>query len=228
MKIALLTIATNKYIQFTNPLLESVKKYFLIDHTVDMFVHTNIKIIPSGCIKIFQEHQPFPYPTLMRYHIFTKNKSQYENYDYYFYCDIDMKFVDYVGEEIFGNMTATRHPGFYNKPRRDFSYETRKESTAYIADNEGEYYFCGGFNGGKDYLKMAQTISNNIDIDKNNGITAVWHDESHLNRYLIDNKPDVVLTPEYCYPEPPTGLNWGLEQFKPKLMALNKKHDSIR
>ena len=32
------------------------------------------------------------------------------------------------------------------------------------------------------------------------GITAVWHDESHWNRYLIDHPPTVELSPAYMSP----------------------------
>ena len=27
------------------------------------------------------------------------------------------------------------------------------------------------------------------------------HDESHMNRYLIDNPPSISLTPSYCFAE---------------------------
>ena len=33
-------------------------------------------------------------------------------------------------------------------------------------------------------------------VDLASGIEAVWHDESHLNRHLLDHKPLKVLSPE--------------------------------
>lgn len=229
MKIALLVIATNKYIKFTYPLWESVKKHFLPNHQVDMFIFTNVDEQPEGTHKIYQDHVPFPYPTLMRYHIFTKNKSHYSDYDAHYYCDADMLFANAVGEEILSDITATLHPGFCNFPRHTYSYETRPESSAYVSPNEGTHYFCGGFNGGFKYLDMAEKITKLVDSDQDKGITAVWHDESYLNRYLITNPPTKILTPAYCYPDKPEQVKaWKLSNISPILYALSKNHAEVR
>jgi histo-blood group ABO system transferase len=50
----------------------------------------------------------------------------------------------------------------------------------------------------------------------------VWHDESHFNRYMIDNPPTKILTPSYCYGE---SMNI---PFPKKLLALNKNHSEFR
>jgi histo-blood group ABO system transferase len=231
MKIALLVIATNKYTQFTHPLWESVQKYFLKGHDVDMFVFTNNTDNPKGTIRVEQEHKPFPYPTLMRYHIFTKNKNLYKDYDAHFYCDADMLFLDNVGDEVLSDTVVTLHPGYYKKPRQMFTYETRPASTAYVAPNQGKYYFAGGFNGGFKYLEVAQDITKMIDEDAKKDIVAVWHDESYMNRYFIDNKPSLILDPSYCYPDIKDQRRiqeWGLQKLKPKLMALDKNHKEVR
>jgi histo-blood group ABO system transferase len=161
-------------------------------------------------------HEGFPGATLHRYHTFLKVAPFLRTFDYLFYCDVDMLFVDKVGEEIFSDgITATLHPGFdggIGTPER------RPNSTAYIPPTAKNKYFCGGFNGGESeaFLQMAETTTHNIDLDARNGVTAIWHDESHLNRYLYDNPPAKILTPSYCYPE-----GWEAP-YTPKLMALSK------
>ena len=45
-------------------------------------------------------------------------------------------------------------------------------------------------------------MAEQIDADSTRGITAVWHDESHWNRYLVDHPPTLELSPSYCwYPD---------------------------
>lgn len=222
-KIGLLVIATGKYTQFIPPLFKSMKKHFLKNHDVTMFVFSDGEMPKKeGMIHIFQEHEGWPFATLKRYHVFCKHKEVLSEMDYLFYCDADMLFVNDIGDEVLGDLIGTIHPGFYNKQRG--TYEIKETSTAFVSLQEGEKYYAGGFNGGTStsFLKMAEHIKTNIDIDLNNNIIAIWHDESHLNRYFIDNKPEIELSPSYCYPE-----NWNLP-FEKKLIALDKNHNEIR
>ena len=63
---------------------------------------------------------------------------------------------------------------------------------------------------------MCEVLNNNINEDLKKGIIAVWHDESHLNSYLVDKKVK-LLNPSYGYPE-----DWDLP-FNPKIMILDKR-----
>ena len=141
--------------------------------------------------------------------------------DYLYYCDVDMRFVGDVGDEILEERVATQHPGYYE---RRGTPETNPDSLACVFPHEDMQYFAGGFNGGSscEYLKMSNKISENIDIDYSRNIIAVWHDESHMNRYFVDNKPTKILTPSYCYGE---SMNI---PFEKKLIALDKNHLEIR
>lgn len=224
-KIGLLVIATGKYDQFIPMLYKSMKKYFLINHDVSMFVFTDQEIPnKDGLLSFYHQHEPWPNPTLKRYHVFDKYKEELSRMDYLYYCDADMRFVDVVGDEILGDLITTLHPGFWGKNNIQFSYERRPECKAYISYGSGNAYYAGGFNGGKssEFLKMANTIVSWRKEDELNGLIPVWHDESYLNKYMYLNPPTKALTPSYCYPE-----SWDLP-FEKRLLALDKNHSEMR
>jgi len=225
MKIGLLIIATNKYVNFLQPLIESADKFFLKEHDVTYFVFTNNKIevkTNRSVVFIDTEHREWPWMTLGRYRIFSNNSAWFYDTDYLYYIDADMLFIDSVGEEIFGELVVTQHPGYYNGG--DWR-EARSRSTAYISNDKKIHYVAGGFNGGKteNFMKMANILASNIDADYNNGIIAVWHDESHLNKYVAYYPNEIkLLTPSYCYGE---DMNI---PFKKRIIALTKKHEELR
>lgn len=226
MKVGLLIIATNKYAQFLQPLIESADKYFLPNNDeVNYFIFTNSEfdvISKRNIIKVETEHNEWPWMTLGRYKIFSNNSEILSEMDYLYYCDVDMRFESEVGDEIIDDLVATQHHGYYMMRGTP---ETNPLSLACVFSNEQMQYFAGGFNGGssKEYLKMAKKLSDNIERDYSNGIIAIWHDESHINRYFIDNKPTKILNPGYCFYE-----NSDDKRFEKKLIALIKKHNDIR
>ena len=69
MKICILNIATNKYIQFVEQLLESVEENFLNGHDISALVFTNHEMEEvSDNVKIsLIEHHPWPEPALKKY-----------------------------------------------------------------------------------------------------------------------------------------------------------------
>jgi histo-blood group ABO system transferase len=233
MKICILTIATNKYIEFIEPLYNSISENFLNGHEIECLLFTNLEVEEcSDNVKVCQiEHENWPIPTLKRYHYFLKERDFILEHDYCFYLDADMRIVGKVGEEIFGDIVATQHPGWWHRDPKDFNYERRRSSTAYIPPGEGNMYYAGGFNGGKtdSYIKMSEKIVENVENDFKNDLIAIWHDESHLNKYLYENPPSLELTPSYCYPEA-IMLNYPgwYVPFEPKILALEKNHSHYR
>jgi histo-blood group ABO system transferase len=222
--IGLLVMATGKYVQFVQPLIESAERYFLPAHRRTYFIFTDhIDEVPhaDNIVPVFQERLGWPYDTMMRCLVYSKHTELYDDLDYMFACDADMRFVDTVGDEVLGLRVATQHPGYVG---RRGTYETNPHSQAYIAAHEGTCYFAGGFYGGSqtEFIRLNQMLYERIRIDLDNGIMPLWHDESHLNRYFIDYKPTTILSPSYCYPE---GLNL---PYQPRLIALNKNHAKMR
>ena len=227
MKIAILNIATNNYKLFLDQLHTSIEKYFLPEHKKDYFIWTDdvdfkfkhsvypIKIEPQG----------YPGDTLFRYHYFLMAEELLKKYDYIYYLDADMSIVDYVKEEVIEDLLGVQHPGFFTKEKQQGTPETRPESTAYTKKENIKQYCCGGFNGGssKEFLNMSKVISDNINEDLKNDIVAVWHDESHLNKYFTDNPPTKILNCGYCAPE----SSWEVP-FPKKVLALDKSVDKLK
>ncbi len=225
MKVGLLIIATNKYIRFIDPLIRSADEFFLKNQDVSYFIFTNMNLDiksyrPINKVKVL--HREWPWMTLGRYRIFSDNLEGLSKMDYLFYCDADMLFVGDIGDEILSDRVATQHPGYYG---RRGTPETNPKSLACVYPHEEMQYFAGGFNGGTsvEFLKMSKKISDNIDDDYSREIIAIWHDESHMNRYFIDNPPTKILDPSYCCNE-----NWVDCPFGRRLLALDKNHKDIR
>ena len=230
MKICILTIATNKYIQFVERLYNNIDENFLNGHEIECLLFTDHDVETSDNVKVSQiEHEDWPMPTLKRYNYFVKEKEHISKFDYCYYFDIDMGIVDKVGDEVLSDLVATMHPyqTFYSK--NDRSYDRNPNSSAYVRyGEEGPNYYAGGFNGGstKEFLKMSEVISERVTKDLEKGIIALWHDESQMNRYMIDNPPSLSLTPSYCFAE--ELINNSAYQYEPKIIALKKDHDELR
>lgn len=232
-KIGLLVMATNRYINFVPPLIESAEKFFCKKHDITYFIFTDNKTFKHDkAICIYQEHLSWPFSTMMRYHTYLKNKDIFARMDYLFATDADMLFVDTVSDEILSDRVATLHPGYYGwkKHKQPLPYEVNPGSTAYINPDNNSYYFAGGFYGGttKEMLNLLETNVKNVDIDLKKNHIAIWHDESHNNKYFNINTPTTILTPDYCFPEDATkpALHSSYElilHLKPKLIALARR-----
>lgn len=223
--VGLLIMATGKYISFVDPLIKSAEECFCPNHKVTFYVFTDGKLKSAdNVVCLYQARLGWPFDTMMRYHAYLAYQNEWAKEDYIFACDADMRFVGLVGEEILGDRVATIHPGYYKSERSSYTFETNSQSKAYIAPDEGNYYFAGGFYGAssKEFLKLLETNVKNINNDLERGLIAVWHDESHWNRYCIDHPPTVILDPSYCYPE-----SWVIP-FPKRLIALDKNHSEMR
>ena len=241
MRIGLLIIATNKYTSFLKNLLDSAETYFLknTSHDVEYNIFTNSvdevkEIFGNECyynkINIFNiNHRQFPYTTLYRYHFFNQYKEQINYFDNYVYIDADSLIKGLIGDDILGDRVSVEHGGFQNGIRG--SYETNPNSTSYVFNHEGVQYYGGGFwsFSNLEFWKFVNIAVKMIDDDCHNGIIPLWHDESVLNRYLIDNPPTKVLNSSYHYPEPYADV-WKIEysHLDCKILILEKNHDDIR
>jgi hypothetical protein len=234
--VGILYICTGRYAIFWKKFFLSAEKNFLPGYKKKYFVFTDEKKLYAetnpSVQKIYQETLGWPYNTLFRFKTFLKAEEELKKCDYLFFFNANIIFVDKVNNEILPDasndgLLVVKHPGFWDKTNADFLYDRNIFSTAYIPHGKGEYYFMGGCNGGQAtaYLQLIKTLNKNIHTDLDKDIIALWHDESHLNNYMLDKNPK-ILSPAYGFVE-------GYDMpFKPKILVLLKEkfggHDYLR
>jgi hypothetical protein len=212
-RVAILYICTGRYERFWDQFFASCERNFLPRHEKHYFVFTDSHRVlrqDGGRVHaLFQEAERWPLPTLKRFSYFMRQYEALKEFDYIYFFNANSLIVSRIGgRDIFPDrikdegLAVALHPGFYNRNRNDYPYERDLESLAYIPMGRGEHYYMGAFNGGasREFLDFIRTLRDRIDEDLSRGIVAVWHDESHLNRYMLGRTPR-ILDPGYLYPE---------------------------
>lgn len=212
--IAVMYIATGKYIDFWDGFYENMEKYFLpsVPKTYFIFTDAKDKNFPGNVEVVEQEQLKWPMITLKRFHFFNSIKNKLKDFDYIYFVNGTMRPQKLINKEILPTdeqkMVFTIHPLYKDIHNKSlFGYDRNKMSSAYIDNIDGDEYIMGGFFGGRkdDFLKMSEILQNNIDKDLENNIIALWHDESHLNRYLVDLKKQgetpLILPTNFTWPE---------------------------
>lgn len=209
-KVAILYICTGEYILFWKPFYISFSKNFLSNSDVHYYVFTDATDVymhqKENVHVIYKEHEEWPYITLNRFDTFLMIEKELLQYDYCFFTNANLFCYKKISESeilIEDKLIVTQHPGFSIEKKDKMAWESRKESLAYVNSKDAKVYIAGGFNGGetKIYLEMVKELSNNINIDKKNGIIAKVHDESHINHYIIENQNYQLLGAEYLFPQ---------------------------
>ncbi len=229
MKVAVLYICTGRYNQFFEGFYESCEKYFLKGIAdIEYIVFTDdMTLSDSKKVHLYKkECKGFPLDSLFRFDMFLQVKEELKKADYIYFFNsnaelkapVGMEILPLNGEKLVGAEWPAKRKPFNHS--MFYPYERNKRSTAYIAPHEDKpyIYYMGGINGGESaaYIRMIETLSANIRKDYENGIIAIVHDESHINKYFRRYNCK-VLSAEYCYPE-----EWITDGFSPKIIFRNK------
>ena len=235
-KVAILYISTGKYIKFWEGFYQAMEKYFLPRHEKTYFLFTDHDelTVPNNVVRVHQDQLPWPYITFKRFHFFDGVKEKLKEFDYIYFLNGTMMPVAEINEEIFPtkeqSFMVTLHPGYFRVEERHLPYERSEKSQACVYENEGKYYFMGGFNGGtsEGFLKLIEVLKDWTDIDINNNVMPCWHDESMLNGYVY-RKMDIgyqplILIPIYAIPQTGHGNMDELRPFAKQLILDKAKY----
>lgn len=212
-KIGVFYIVTGRYKVFWPEFQESFKTKFLPEAERHIYLFTDEeeeffrKGLPEDIILSYHriEHQPWPFMTLMRYHLFMKHYDEWKDCDYIFFINSTYIFYKKLGTEILPGaeheyLVAAEHRQSVRRTPDRYTYDRNPASKAYIPYGQGSHYYAGGFNGGTvpAFKALCESIIQATDEDLSNNIIALWHDESHLNAYLL-NRNIKVLPPTYVW-----------------------------
>lgn len=213
LTIATTVFAVGKYIRFLRDFLESAEKHFMVGLEVHYYVFTDLpgdvpdnvtlgvgRLLSIVRVQKFDRWQEISLRRME--HIQTAIKDQIHREAHYIFCmDVDMRFHGRVGPEALGRLVAAIHPWFYTYTRNQYPYERRTVSKAYIPLDQGDFYYQANIFGGtlEDIHRLTKMCREHLEVDKSKGVEAVWQEESHLNWYLLRNKPTKLLSPEYVW-----------------------------
>ncbi|XP_068106019.1 histo-blood group ABO system transferase-like [Hyperolius riggenbachi] len=212
VRVGLTAFAIKKYVMFLPKFIESAEKFFMVGHKVNYYIFTDrVKEVSNFTLAEGRRVVTLEVPAYERWQDVTMRRMEMirdysmnrftNEVDYLVCVDVDMVFLDDVGVEILSNVFGTLHPGFFGALRKEFTYERRPQSTAYIAFDAGDFYYAGGNFGGviEEVIKLTNFCHNAMLEDKQKNVEALWHDESYLNKYFLFYKPTKILSPEYIW-----------------------------
>jgi hypothetical protein len=218
--MGIIFIGTGKYIRFFPRYYETVRERFLPSAQKTFFVFTDrldAPFVDSRSVKVYPtEHMEWPYVTLLRFRIINRAAPELAQTDAVVFLDADM-FVNHLiaadefmshGKPLFG----VAHPGYTRRGllrrllgKAKGTFETNEASLAAVKRSDDlSTYWQGCFWGGRTErtLQMVSELERRVDDDLQRGVIAVWHDESHLNKYFIEHRDEVhTFHPGYAYPE---------------------------
>lgn len=229
MNIGVLYICLGAYDFFWKDFYLSSEKFFMQEDVKTYYVFTDAATLYGEennprIMRIPYKNMGWPDNTLMRFNLFLSIRERLEREtDYLFFFNANMNFMAPVGKEILPEkkdnyLVGVQHIWYTNKLPYEFPYERRKISTACINYFSGKIYYQGSLIGGrtKEFLVMSDVLDKNIAVDKQKNFIAIWHDESHINRYFLQCKPK-TLSPDYNYDE-----NYSADNFIYKPVILNR------
>ena len=232
--VGIVFIGTGKYFHYFDRFYESISDLFLpgVKKTFYVFSdgvgphiyqYENVVPLPTPA-------QKWPFTTLYRFRYLKNSHELWRNTSHMVYFDADtLVFSEILGSELFAPdkpLFGVQHPGRFSGMRAPF--EKNPKSRACVGENDDlQTYWQGCFWGGRseEFLNLCNELSSRTDHDLAEGIIAKWHDESHLNKYFIENKNIVkTLHPGYAYPES-FSESFGYEK---KIIHLDKNHAYMR
>ncbi len=210
-KIAIMYICIGKYSVMWQAFYESAQRFLFNNDSKHFFVFTDSEEILNSfypdVTTIRESNYGWPGNTLYRFKMFSSISETIESYDYAYFFNANACFVKPVSDEVLpkdgSKIVVAQHFKMSGLNPLKYAYDRNAKSTAYVKwGHEGKDYIQACLFGatGSEFSNLSNIINKNIKQDEKHGVVALWHDESHLNKYIIGKKY-TLLPISYVYPE---------------------------
>jgi hypothetical protein len=190
--------------------LQSANKFFMPGHRVIVYImaDTYVKLpdVESSPLRTFQnlvmgEQQRWHNLDLVRMKVLGEHLVEHiqNEVDFLFSMTTNLVFEDEFGVETLGTSVAQLHAWWYFRNTKNFPYERRHTSAAYIPFGQGDFYYDGSIVGGTPHqmLDIIEDYLKGVVQDIEKGLNSTY--EKYLNKYFFLNKPTKLLSPEYSW-----------------------------
>ncbi|KAJ4944600.1 hypothetical protein JOQ06_013143 [Pogonophryne albipinna] len=208
--VALTVFAVGRYLDaYLHTFLNSAEQHFMVGLPVTYYVFTdmpekvpNIKLSPLRSMKVIK----------------VEKNSRWQ--------DVSMMRMKSISDVIESDIRHhCTHVFCFDVDQYFYTYDRNPNSKAYM--ETGDFYYHAAIFGGswKNVKALTQSCYQGIVEDKQNNVEALWHDESHLNKYMLLHKPSKVLSPEYCWD---TSIGFRRDIQVTRLLWAPKYYDTLR
>ncbi|XP_072816140.1 N-acetyllactosaminide alpha-1,3-galactosyltransferase-like 1 isoform X2 [Vicugna pacos] len=188
--------------------IQSANKHFMIGYNVIFYILVDsfsrvppIVLGPLRTFKVFLIFRDSMWEDLN--FIYMKNLHDYiithiqHEVNFLFIMTANQIFKDDFGVETLGKSVAQLSAWWYFKNVKNFPYERRSKSAAFIPFEEGDFYYHSAIFGGtvQEVLDLITEYQKGAIQDTKNGLSSTY--ERHLNKYFFIKKPTKLLSPEY-------------------------------
>lgn len=210
MKIALITISFGeKYVNDSIRLIASIKRH-LINCDVDVHLISDIEVSDAIChtstkINVMPTYalQPNHIIKLTKFERVLQIKHALQIYDLIYLIDSDCLFVNNTTiEELIPQTTdhivCVKHP-WQTTGKNGWLVDKNKNTTAFMENTEIYIQSCFWGAYTHKFLQVVSDINEWIQIDIKNNVCAKWFEESHFNKYLLNQNKTILEGENYNF-----------------------------
>ncbi|XP_004641138.2 alpha-1,3-galactosyltransferase 2 [Octodon degus] len=239
LTIGLTVFAIGRYLgKYLERFLESAERHFMVGQRVVYYVFTeqpdavpHVALGPHRQLRVefVAREQRWQDVSMARMHTLHQALGRRLGRETQFVLcmDVDQHFIGPFGPEVLAESVAQLHAWHYHWPRWLLPFERDARSAAALAPHEGDFYYHAAVFGGSvaALRRLTAHCALGLRQDRARGLEALWHDESHLNKFFWLHKPAKVLSPEFCW-SPDIGRR--AEIRHPRLLWAPKEYAEVR